>query len=135
VQAGTYDVAATVTEPGWFGAVTGVLTVARAGQTIEFAALNDGLVPDVVELSATASSGLPVAFSVAAGPAILNGSVLTFTGAGDVTVTASQAGDANWQPAADVARSFGVAKAPASVTLSGLAQVYDGAAHTVTAET
>ena len=135
VQAGTYDVAATVTEPGWFGAATGLLTVARAGQTIEFAALNDCLVPDVVELSATASSGLPVAFFVAAGPAILDGNVLTFTGAGDVTVTASQAGDANWRAAEDAVRTFTVTKAPAAVTLSGLAQVYDGAAHAVTAET
>jgi hypothetical protein len=135
VQAGTYDVAATVTEPGWFGAATGSLTVARAGQAIEFAALNDCLVPDVVDLSATASSGLPVAFSVAAGPAILDGNVLTFTGAGDVTVTASQAGDANWQAAEDAVRTFTVTKAPAAVTLSGLAQVYDGAAHAVTAET
>ena len=44
-------------------------------------------------LGATATSGLPVSFSVVSGPATVNGTLLTFTGAGTVVVEADQAGD------------------------------------------
>ena len=48
-----------------------------------------------LELSATASSGLPVSYSVEG--AVLAGSTLTCTIPGTVTVTASQAGNALWE--------------------------------------
>lgn len=51
-------------------------------------------------LSGSASSGLPVTFSVLSGPASIAGSLLTLDGAaGTVTVRAEQAGDAMWYPA------------------------------------
>ena len=53
-------------------------------------------------LTATATSGLPVAFTILNGPASLDGSLLCLTGAGPVSVQASQAGDALWLPAASV---------------------------------
>ena len=60
-------------------------------------------------LTATASSGLPVAFSLVSGPATLSGSTVTLTGAtGTVSIRASQAGNAQYNPAPDVTRSFGV---------------------------
>ena len=63
--------------------------------------------------SATASSGLTVAFTVTSGAgAIANGTNLTFTGAGSVTITASQAGNANWNAASDVSRTFNVNSLP-----------------------
>ncbi|MEK7677255.1 MAG: N-acetylmuramoyl-L-alanine amidase, partial [Verrucomicrobiota bacterium] len=63
-------------------------------------------------LNATASSGLPVIFTVV-GPATLSGNnTLTLTGAGIVTVTATQPGNAGVLPASPVDRSFTVAKAP-----------------------
>ena len=71
-------------------------------QKITFAALPQvtySLAP--ITLSATSSSGLPVSFAVS-GPATLNGNSLTTTGAGKVTVTASQAGNASYEAASPV---------------------------------
>jgi YVTN family beta-propeller protein len=59
-------------------------------------------------LSASASSGLAVTFSVVSGPATLNGSTLSFTGPGTVVVTANQSGDATYLPATTVTRTIQV---------------------------
>lgn len=59
-------------------------------------------------LGATASSGLPVAYTLVTGPAHISDGVITLTGAGSVTVRASQAGDSNFEPAADVEQTFTV---------------------------
>jgi hypothetical protein len=106
-------------------------------QTIDFAAITDKVTTDVVELSATASSGLPVSFSVFSGPAEIDedGVTLTFTGAGEVSIVASQAGDVDWDAAEDVTRTFNVTKAIATVTLSDLAQAYDGTERAATVTT
>jgi hypothetical protein len=45
-----------------------------------------------LQLSASATSGLPVTISVNSGPAVLSGTTLTFTGSGTVTLQASQNG-------------------------------------------
>ncbi len=89
-----------------------------------------------VSLSATASSGLVVTFAVGSGPAILSGGTnLTFTGEGSVMIVASQAGNANWNPAPNVTNTLTTVKATANVVLNGLAQTYNGTARTVTATT
>jgi uncharacterized repeat protein (TIGR03803 family) len=65
-----------------------------SSQTINFGPLAGqtyGVGP--ITLSATATSGLPVGFSVLSGPATLSGNVLTVTGAGTVVVQASQPGN------------------------------------------
>jgi hypothetical protein len=77
-------------------------------------------------LSASASSGLTVSFTLISGPATLSGSTLTVTGAGVVAVRAEQAGGSGYRPAEPVTRSFMVAKATAQVTLSNLSHVYNG---------
>jgi len=59
-----------------------------------------------VTLTASASSGLPVSFELVSGPATLDGSVVTFTGAGTITVRAVQSGNENFNAAAPVERSF-----------------------------
>ena len=87
-----------------------------------------------VTLEAVASSGLGVSYTVE-GPVVLVENVLTFTGLGEVTVTASQAGDENWFAADPVSVSFEVVKAPAEVMLGGLTQVYDGGAREVEVST
>jgi hypothetical protein len=64
-------------------------------------------------LTATASSGLPVSFTVLSGPASLNGDLLTLGGqAGTVTVEARQAGNADWQAALPALQSFTVKHPP-----------------------
>ena len=103
---------------------------------IDFPAIGDKLTTDAVGLAATASSGLGVTFAVGLGPASLAGGTnLTFTGAGSVSIVASQAGDTNWNAAPDVTNTFNVTKAPATVFLQDLAQTYDGAARTIAATT
>ncbi len=87
----------------------GTLTVNKLTQTITFAALSDapyGTPP--FTLSATADSALTVTFSVVSGPATWDGSLLTLTGAGTVTLRAAQSGNATYAAAAGVDRSFSV---------------------------
>jgi hypothetical protein len=76
-------------------------------QTITFAALaNRGYSATPFTLSATATSGLPVSFSIVSGPATIVGNQLTMTGGGTVVVRASQSGNASYSAAPDVDRSF-----------------------------
>jgi alpha-tubulin suppressor-like RCC1 family protein len=79
-----------------------------------------------ISLTATASSGLPVAFTLVSGPAILDGNVLTLTGTGTVKLTASQPGGSNYSAAAAVTRSIIVNGNPRTLTLTDLSQTYDG---------
>lgn len=81
--------------------------VIKSNQTISFPAIPDQLATNQYALSATASSGLVVAFAVASGPAVITGGTsLSFTGAGTVTIAATQAGDDNWNAAPDMTRTF-----------------------------
>jgi len=69
-------------------------------------------------LNATASSGLPVSYTVLSGPATLSGNVLTITGAGSATVQASQAGNAQYAAASAVAQTFVVNQASTALVLT-----------------
>ena len=83
--------------------------VSPANQTITFGALAPktlGAPPFTV--SATASSGLAVTFSIVSGPATIAGNTVTINGAGIVKVRASQAGNANYAAATPVNQSFTV---------------------------
>lgn len=91
--------------------VTETVTATRAMQTITFpipGTKTYGVAP--ITLTAKASSGLAVSYSVTSGPAAVSGSVLTITGAGSVTVQASQAGNANFAAATAVSVTFTVNK-------------------------
>ncbi len=59
-----------------------------------------------IELTATATSGLPVRFEMVSGPANIVGTMLTPTGAGTVVLRACQDGDANWDSAEPVERTM-----------------------------
>ena len=87
-------------------------------QTITFPAITDKAFGDAsVPLSATASSGLAVSYTVVSGPATRSGNNLTLTGYGTVTVRASQAGNSSYTAAANVTRTFDVlALTPATWT-------------------
>jgi hypothetical protein len=70
-------------------------------------------------LSASASSGLPVLIALDSGPASLAGNVLTQAGAtGQVTLTATQAGNALYLPAPPVTLSIPIGSPPAGVILT-----------------
>jgi hypothetical protein len=95
--------------------------IAKASQTIAFAALPDKTFGDAdFTAGATASSLLTVSFA-ASGSCTVGGSTVHLTGAGLCTVTASQPGDANYNAATDVARTFSIAKANQTITFGALA--------------
>jgi hypothetical protein len=90
-------------------------------QEITFAEIADQVQTNALTLSATASSGLAVSFSVVSGPATLgSGNRLTFSAPGAVTVRASQAGNASYDPAPNVDRSFRVLS-PTPIKLTAVA--------------
>jgi alpha-tubulin suppressor-like RCC1 family protein len=84
-------------------------------QTITFAPLPNKTFGDPdFTVSATASSGLPVSFA-ASGHCTLRRAKVHLTGPGSCTISASQAGNANWRPAPPVPQTFSIAPAPCRV--------------------
>lgn len=85
-------------------------TVTQVPQTITFSALSPQKYGDApFSISATASSGLPVSFSLLSGPAQLSGNIVTLTNAGTVTIQASQPGNSIYAAASNVIQSLVVA--------------------------
>ncbi|MBI2440446.1 MAG: DUF1573 domain-containing protein [Lentisphaerae bacterium] len=102
-----------------------ILNVAGIGskydQAITFPAIADQTFTSTVGLSASASSGLPVTFAVASGQATISGQTnLSFTGIGSVSITASLAGDTNWNAAPTVTNTFNVAKASQAIAFPAI---------------
>ena len=129
VNAGSYAVIATITDPNYVGGATNTLTIAPAPQTITFDPLPpkvDGV--DPFTLSAFASSDLPVTFSSDnASVAAVVGNLVTIVGPGTAGITASQSGDANHLPATPVSQTLHVASlAPSIVTQLQSAEVAAG---------
>ncbi len=107
-------------------AVSGV-SLAKASQTINFTAPAGavyGAAP--LALAATATSGLPVAFSVMSGPGTLtsNGKLLRFSGVGTVVLQAVQGGNGDFAAAAAVTVTVTVAPATLTVTPRHLTVTY-----------
>ena len=102
------------------------VTVMQASQTITFVSPGPQNNYFPLTLAATASSGLVVSYTVTSGPATLNGSTLTFTGTGSVTVKAAQAGNSNYSAATPVSVTFTVNSLGASTpTFSPAFGVYN----------
>jgi MBG domain-containing protein/trehalose utilization protein len=100
---------------------TGDACEVQSPQTISFQALPDRVFGDApFSISATASSGLPVSFTIS-GSCTLNANTVTITAAGACTVTAHQAGSTSYHPAPDIARSFNTAQAGQTITFASIA--------------
>jgi len=131
---GTVVVAANQASNTNYAAATQVsqsITINQASQTITFTPPNSPVTYGVspITLSASASSGLAVTFSVLSGPGTISSSSLTITGVGTVVVAANQAGNTNYSAATQVTQSIvvnviGVAATP---TFSPVAGVYTAA--------
>ena len=142
-QANSSDFAATVTfTPTAIGTRSAVLTVAdttnggigtatvtavgnpvpTTPQTITFTALATPITYSTtpIVLSATASSSLPVTFSILSGPATISGNALTITGVGTVVAAADQAGNTTYSAATEVTQSIVVTQASQTVTFTAL---------------
>jgi hypothetical protein len=138
IAAGAYPsgVGASFAGDGSFASSTGTnsLTIAKAGQTITFGPLADKTTSDPpFTVSATASSSLTVGFA-ASGNCTVSGNTVTITGAGSCTITASQAGNTNYNPATSVPRTFNITSgggggaSPDGTTVPPAAQIIDNAA-------
>ena len=98
------------------------LTISRAPQTISFPApvspVSYGVLP--ITLSASASSGLGVTFSVVSGPGSVpaGSNLLTITGTGTVVVAANQSGNGNYLAAPQVTQSVVVDAAALTIQLN-----------------
>jgi len=138
VTAGTCIIAANQAADANYDAapqVTQDITVGKGSQSITFALLPPkyfGVAPFTV--SATATSGLPVAFA-SSNPAVatVSGSTVTIVGVGETTITASQPGSANFDAAVSVSQNLTVtlSTAPPLLTVSALP---DGATTTRTTQ-
>jgi gliding motility-associated-like protein len=138
-NAGTYAVVASLTNSNYTAVnATGNLVITGALQTITFNTLVNRTFGDATfNLSSTGgNSGNAVTF-VSSNPSVatITGNIVTIVGAGTTNLTASQIGNSNYAAAADVIRSLTVDKASATISLSGLAQNFDGTAKAVTATT
>ena len=81
-------------------------TVNQAAQTITFPGAGTQTVGGKLKLTATASSGLAVTYTLVSGPAKLANGILSFTAAGSAVVTANQAGNADYNAASPVNQTF-----------------------------
>jgi hypothetical protein len=101
-------------------------SIAKAGQTITFAALPGKTYGDAdFTVNATASSGLVVILTPV-GQCAVNGLTVSITGAGTCQLTASQSGDTNYSTAANVVQSFAIAKAGSTTSVTGPDVIYEG---------
>jgi hypothetical protein len=98
------------------------VTSGVGNQTITFGALGNKTFGDPdFTVSATASSGLPVTFTVGVtDDCSISGVTVHITGAGSCTVTAHQSGDTDYSAAPDVPRTFSIGKANQTITFGSL---------------
>jgi hypothetical protein len=116
----TLSVTFTPSDTSSFSTVTKTVTinVRKADQSINFGALANKTFGDApFTLTGSDSSGLPITYNVISGPATISLYTVTFTGAGTVTIQASQSGDARYNAATSVNRSFTVAQAATSTSI------------------
>ncbi len=126
VGAGTTSITAKQAGDNSFNAAadtTQILTVNKANQAITFAVLPAKTFGDAAfALTATSSSALPVTYTSSnTAVATVSGSTVTIVGAGTTSITAKQAGDSNFNAAADVAQPLTVNKANQLITFALIA--------------
>ncbi len=138
-NAGSYAVVASLDNANYQATdATGTLVIAKATQTINFAALADKAFGDApFTVSATGGgSGNPVTFSSTTPTTCsVSGSTVTLEAAGSCTIAADQAGNANYEAAPQVTQSFTIAKGAATLALSDLSHTYDGTPKSATVTT
>lgn len=120
--AGSYAVKASLSNSKYQATIaSATLVIAKANQTISFAPLaTKAYGSGAFNVAATATSRLPVRFTIVSGPARISGNTITPIGVGTVVVRASQAGNGNYNVAAPVDRPFTVTKAAQTITFDAL---------------
>jgi hypothetical protein len=111
--------------------VTQTITVIGKLQTITFnPPATENIQSPAISLLGytTVSSGLTPTFTLISGPATLTGNSLAFTGAGNVVVQASQAGNSTYAAATPVQQTIVVTLVPQTITFSAPSTVNQGSA-------
>jgi trimeric autotransporter adhesin len=104
------------------------INVGKATQALTFAPLGDKTIGDVFLLTATASSNLTVSYTAKpSNKIIIVGNQVTTVKAGHVTITASQAGDANYYAATSVDQSFHIKPAKPKASASNASSLISNA--------
>ena len=105
-------------------------SVAASNQTITFLLPSSIGYTNTETLGGTSSSDLPVSYSIGSGPGVITGNVLSFSGSGNVTVNADQAGDARFSAATQVSSTINAINTPPIIIPSdielGWSQPYPG---------
>lgn len=105
------------------GPISNAINFAAASvpQTITFDSIPDKTYgDDPFGLPATASSGLPVSYTILSGPGNVTSGVFTITQTGTVVIRAMQVGDNTYDTAAYVTRSFVISKAQQTITFDSI---------------
>ncbi|MEQ9009256.1 MAG: Ig-like domain-containing protein, partial [Ekhidna sp.] len=93
-------------------------TAGKLDQSITFETPDDKTFGDQpFTLTASASSGLPVTFSVVSGSISIDGDEVTIIGAGSASIRADQEGNEEYNSANGQIRSFDIAKADQTITV------------------
>jgi alpha-tubulin suppressor-like RCC1 family protein len=127
VSAGTCSITASQAGNANFAAATAVtqsFAVTQGANTITFPALaNTAFTATPPVPAASASSNLTVAYSTKTAPVctVTGGGVISFVSAGTCSITASQAGSANFSAATDVTQSFTITPGINTITFPALA--------------
>lgn len=120
LNAGTHELAVQFipTNTAWYNTLDSKVTVTvnKANQTIAWDfTTTEMTVDEVLTLNATATAG-EVTFTITSDAATLEGNTLTAVKAGKITITASQAGNDNYNAAEEVAHTITIHKATPTVT-------------------
>ena len=100
--------------------VTQSFTVNPEPQTITFAALANQIVGGTFNVSATASSGLPVVFSATSSVCSITGSTVTLLTSGTCTISADQSGNSLYAAAPETNQSLNVGPGPQTISFAAL---------------
>lgn len=137
ISVGTCTIRASQAGNGTFEAAPNVdqsFSIGQATQTINFPAPANRTFGDAdFTVSATATSGLAVTFSSqTASRCTVLGNTVHIVSAGTCTLRASQGGNATYEAAPNVDRSFTINKANASCNVTPYNLIYDAVPHTAT---
>jgi hypothetical protein len=121
---GTYAINPSGTNLSGTGTAKVVITVKKLNQTLTFPVIADQPYGAVFNTGASATSGLPVTYT-STGPVKISGNTVTITGLGPISIRAHQNGNASYNAAATILRSFTAVQAPQTLTFPAIAtQVY-----------
>jgi YDG domain/Putative Ig domain/Putative metal-binding motif len=125
--AGTFNVSLSATNLSGTDTKVVVISIAKADQVITFNELSAKTYGDLsFSLNGTASSGLALIYSSSnTDVATIVGNTVTIVGAGSTTITATQLGNDNYNPATEIARELIINKADQTIIFEPLASRLD----------